>query len=136
VVAAVGNNYPKCTSGKNRTSYPGATTGVIGVAAVDAAFQHACFSNVGTYVDLAAPGVGILSTLPGGYAAWNGTSMATPHVAAAAAQIVQRRPYCTPDRVEAKLEATAVRLPFGTAGDPRRYGAGFVNPAAALRTAC
>jgi subtilisin family serine protease len=137
VVAAAGNNHGQCTSGKNRTSYPGATTGAIGVGAVDSNLQHACFSNTGSYVDLAAPGVGILSTLPNSqYAAWNGTSMATPHVAAAAALVLAKRPWCTPDRVEARLKATARRLPVGTAGDARRYGAGLVNPSAAVHGAC
>ena len=85
VVAAAGNNHGECTPYKNKTIYPGATTGAIGVAAVDSNFQHACFSNTGSYVDLAAPGVGILSTVIAagnpysyGYASWNGTSMATP----------------------------------------------------------
>jgi subtilisin len=38
------------------------------------------FSNIGPETDLAGPGVGIISTVPGGYAAWNGTSMATPAI--------------------------------------------------------
>lgn len=38
------------------------------------------FTNIGPETDLAGPGVGIISTVPGGYAAWNGTSMATPAV--------------------------------------------------------
>jgi subtilisin family serine protease len=137
VVAAAGNNHGECTDGKNATSYPGATTGAIGVGAIDSALQHACFSNTGSYVDLVAPGVSILSTVPpAGYAALNGTSMATPHVSAAAALVIARRPFCTPDRVEARLKATALRLPLGTAGDARRYGAGLVNPALALARNC
>lgn len=45
--------------------------------------SRADFSNFGAVIDVAAPGVGIYSTLPaGGYGTWNGTSMATPHVAA------------------------------------------------------
>lgn len=139
VVAAAGNNHGECTPYKNRTIYPGATTGAIGVAAVSSSFQHACFSNTGSYVDLAAPGVGITSTVtvrPNpynyGYASWDGTSMATPHVAAAAALVLAYRPVCTPDQVESRLETTAVRLPRYTAGDTRLYGNGLVDPAKAL----
>ncbi len=139
VVAAAGNNHGECTPYKNQTVYPGATNGAIGVAAVDSNLQHACFSNTGSYVDLAAPGVGIVSTVikaPNpysyGYATWDGTSMATPHVAAAAALLLAYRPACTPDQVESRLEATAVRLPRNTTGDVRLYGAGLVDPAKAI----
>jgi serine protease len=134
VVAAAGNNHGQCTTGRNRTVYPGATTGAIGVGAVDASFSHACFSNTGAYVDISAPGVGVLSTLPGDkYASWNGTSMATPHIAAAAALVLAYRPACTPDQVEYWLTSTARRLPLYTQGDARRYGAGLVDPAQALK---
>jgi subtilisin family serine protease len=139
VVAAAGNNHGGCTPYKNKTIYPGATTGAIGVAAVDSNLQHACFSNTGSYVDLAAPGVGILSTVivagnpyNYGYATWDGTSMATPHVAAAAALLLAYRPVCTPAQVESRLEATAVRLPRYSTGETRLYGAGLVDPAKAI----
>ena len=139
VVAAAGNNHGECTPYKNKTIYPGATTGAIGVAAVDSNLQHACFSNTGTYVDLAAPGVGIVSTVivagnpyNYGYASWDGTSMATPHVAAAAALLLSYRPVCTPAQVESRLETTAVRLPRYSAGETRLYGNGLVDPAKAL----
>jgi type VII secretion-associated serine protease mycosin len=133
VVAAAGNNHGQCTSGKNKTVYPGASTGAIGVGAVDSNLQHACFSNTGTYVDIAAPGVDILAPLPKNqYDSWDGTSMATPHIAAAAALVLAYRSTCTPDQVELRLESTARKLPLGTPGDTRRYGAGLVDPARAL----
>ena len=54
---------------------------VISVAAIDSTGKLASFSNYGkTTVDLGAPGVGVWSTIPGGYASYSGTSMATPHV--------------------------------------------------------
>ena len=70
-------------------SYPASyhSSNIISVAATDNKDALASFSNYGsTSVDLAAPGVGILSTLPGNtYGIYNGTSMATPHVSGAAA---------------------------------------------------
>jgi subtilisin family serine protease len=66
----------------------------------------------------------------------NGTSMATPHVSGAAALVLARRPWCTPDRVEARLKATAYRLPFNTAGTLRLYGSGLINPSLAVRGNC
>lgn len=91
VVAAAGNN------GGNVRHYPVAYPGVIGVTAVDGANRKADFANYGAeWVDLAAPGVGITSTMIGpqgsGYASWSGSSMATAFVSGAAALAYQRLP--------------------------------------------
>ena len=79
VVAAAGN------SGQNAKDYaPVNTPGVIGVAALDTLGRKAGFSNTVQDIRMAvaAPGVQIYSTIPGNqYASFNGTSMATPHVA-------------------------------------------------------
>lgn len=60
-------------------------SGVVVVSAGDSYHNRANFSNYGAGVDLMAPGVDILAAVPGGYARWSGTSMAAPHVSAAAA---------------------------------------------------
>lgn len=79
LVAAAGNSG-------DRVGYPAAFPGVIAVSAIDVSNIIAGFSCRGPEVELAAPGVDVLSTVPGGgYARFNGTSMACPHVAGAAA---------------------------------------------------
>jgi len=64
------------------------------------------FSNFGPDVDIAAPGVDILSTVRGGYARGYGTSVASPHVAGAAALFLVNHPDATPAEVKAHLLST------------------------------
>lgn len=80
-VAAAGNDNKNTDVSANYPSNYNVPN-VISVAAIDSQGNRASFSNYGaTTVDIAAPGVGILSTVPNsGYASYNGTSMATPHV--------------------------------------------------------
>src|SRR3990172_1094550 len=66
----------------------------------------ASFSNFGSVVDMAAPGVSIYSTYKnGGYATLSGTSMASPHVAGGAALFIASNPFSTPSDVKASLQS-------------------------------
>ena len=88
--------------------------------------HFATFSNFGAVVDLAAPGVCILSTaMGGGYVTMSGTSMAAPHVAGAAALYLQTHPAALPAEVRSALIAAAEPGPI--AGDPDAFHEGVVH---------
>jgi subtilisin family serine protease len=78
---------------------------IISVAATDHNDNLASFSNYGAeQVDLAAPGVDIISTVPGGrYSSMSGTSMAAPHVTGAAALVVSQYPEISNDELRLRL---------------------------------
>lgn len=129
VIAASGNN------GQNSPFYPAALEHVLAVSAVDAGGSPAGFSNHGYWVDVAAPGRDILSTVPQGYKTISGTSMAAPVVAGAAALIKAQFPNISPGQITARLKSTASAFNNLNPGDPRynRMGAGIVNPHQALQ---
>jgi subtilisin family serine protease len=135
VVAAMGNEYEE----GNPVEYPAAMPEVCAVGATDQLDHRAGFSNTGGHIDLVAPGVQILSTTPTyrydeadrNYAAWDGTSMASPHVAAAAALVLAKHPGSTPAQVVARLTSSADRV-AGQKKRDRSYGAGRLNCEAAL----
>jgi hypothetical protein len=135
VVAAMGN--------ENSTipSYPAALPGVVAVGATDLDDTRANFSNMGPHITLSAPGVGIWSTLPTypgqveagrprdtDYDAWAGTSMATPHVTAAAACAAAMKSGLSPADMMALL-MQAVDKVDDMAGEDftNEFGAGRLN---------
>lgn len=104
VVAAAGNDALNLDGGA-RVPATCPAEGVISVGASTPADRLAAFSNHGAIaVDLAAPGEAVLTTVPGGgHEAISGTSVAAPHVAAAAALLIGRDPTIDPGRVRQTL---------------------------------
>lgn len=107
-VAAAGNDG---LNNDTRNFYPAnyEVPNVLSVAAIDSKGMLASFSNYGaTKVHVAAPGVKVFSTvLKDGYAAYSGTSMATPHVAGVAALTVSWREFATVEEFKAHLIKTS-----------------------------
>lgn len=123
VVAAVGNE------GDDQVFYPARLEQTIAVAATSDRGRIATFSNWGPDVDIAAPGVGILSLSPGGsYVERSGTSMSTAHVSAAAALLLARWPHLNPEQVRSALMHTAIDV--DSRGWDPHSGAGFVQVSA------
>jgi hypothetical protein len=118
-------------------SYSRTTSNVLAVAATDASDRLAGFSNFGALsVDLAAPGVSILSTTPGNsYTRFSGTSMAAPHVAGAAALLLASDPALTLAQLKDRLLSSvdplgslAGRVRTGGRLNVNRALAGFTPP--------
>ncbi len=122
IVAAAGNSGPNNDS----VGYPARYDSVIAVSAIDAGGNIANFSSRGSQVDLAAPGVNILSTLPGNrYGHKNGTSMATPHVTGAAALAISSHRFTRAETIRTILFQSADNL--GISGRDDEYGHGLVD---------
>ncbi|MFH0882430.1 MAG: S8 family serine peptidase [bacterium] len=104
LLAAAGND------GSTSRNYPAAYENVVAVGATDPTGALAYFSNRGDWVDLAAPGTGILSTSIQGYKYLDGTSMATPLTAGIAALVRAQDPSADPAVVRARIGQGAVPL--------------------------
>ena len=142
VVVAAGN------SNANAANFsPASCSGVITVAATNRSGGRAYYSNFGSIVAVAAPGGdvrtssanGILSTLNAGttapgadsYAYYQGTSMATPHVAGVVALMLAKNPALTPDEVATRLKASTRAFPATCS----QCGTGIVDASAAVDAA-
>lgn len=108
LITAAGNEGP----GENNVTYPARYAETIAVSAINEAGRMPRFASRGPEVDLIAPGVDIYSTWPAGrYRDLNGTSMASPHAAGAAALLLALNPDWGPTRIKDKLIQSGVRLP-------------------------
>ncbi|WP_307041503.1 S8 family peptidase [Agromyces ramosus] len=136
-VIAAGNDGPA----DNTVSTPGCAPAALTVGAVDRDDTTALFSSrgpvAGTHVlkpEITAPGVGISAAATGGrgvyaYRSMSGTSMATPHVAGAAAIVKQRHPEWTGEQIKAALVSSAeTDIP----GDVRETGGGLLDVSTAI----
>ncbi|WP_425579606.1 type VII secretion-associated serine protease mycosin [Streptomyces coacervatus] len=127
IVAAAGNDG---ADGKSADTYPASYPGVLAVAASDRNDERAYFSQAGDFVDVAAPGVDMVSTVPkGGQCSADGTSFAAPYVAGVAALLKEKHPGWKASQIATRIEETAQRPSRG----PNRYiGWGVIDPVAAL----
>ncbi|MCG7499402.1 S8 family peptidase [Vibrio sp. Of7-15] len=150
IVAASGNDNT------SRHFYPASYDGVISVGATDRNNNRSWYSNYGTALDIAAPGGdtnkdldfnghvdGVLSTLvtkvAGHRAAttsyYDGTSMATPHVAGVLALMRAVHPSITPDQVDRLISSGQITTDLGNAGRDDLYGHGLIDAFKAVREA-
>lgn len=150
VVAAAGN------ANNSQLHYPASYDGVISVSATDFANNRAPYSSFGRRVDVAAPGGsvgadlngdgygdGILSTLVNdssgsrtpAYNFYQGTSMATPHIAGVLALMRAVYPELSPDDVDGLLSTGAITTDIGAAGRDDYFGHGLIDALKAVQAA-
>ena len=105
-VVAAGNDNTDAS-----TKSPASAADAVTVGATTSGDARSSFSNYGNVLDIFAPGSSIYSSTinsSGSYASWSGTSMATPHVAGAAALYLSANPTATPAQVLSALTTTAI----------------------------
>ncbi|RKT07247.1 type VII secretion-associated serine protease mycosin [Streptomyces sp. 3211.6] len=127
VIASAGNDG---LSGEKRRTYPAAFPGVLAVASSDRNNERAAFSQPGDFIGIAAPGVDMVSTVPGfGQCIDNGTSFSAPYVAGVAALLLAKHPDWTAQQVVWQIQNTAER---SVKGRDDYVGWGVVDPVRAL----
>ncbi|KPI33769.1 Type VII secretion system peptidase S8A, mycosin-1 [Actinobacteria bacterium OV450] len=127
VVASAGNDG---MSGEKRKTYPAAFPGVLAVASSDRNNERAAFSQPGDFIAVAAPGVDMVSTVPGfGQCIDNGTSFSAPYVAGVAALLRAKHEDWTPQEIIWQIEGTAER---SVNGRDDYVGWGVVDPVRAV----
>ncbi len=109
--------------------FPASYNHVIAVAATSSNDKKAWFSNYGDWVDVAAPGVDIYSTVPGNerYAHFSGTSMACPLVAGLAGLMKSRNPFAEPDDIELCLKESCEDIHASNPDYINLLGSGRIN---------
>lgn len=117
----------------NEIEYPAGFSNVLAVGATDSGDNVAYFSARNSTVKVSAPGQRVFSTIPGGYASWDGTSFSAPHVSALAALIFSANPSLTNLQTGNIIVSTAKDL--GPAGRDDGYGYGRIDAYAALAAA-
>ncbi|MBA2809385.1 type VII secretion-associated serine protease mycosin [Streptomyces sp. KM273126] len=127
IVAAAGNDG---ADGKKADTFPASYPGVLAVAASDRNDERAFFSQAGDFVDVAAPGVSMVSTVPkSGQCTADGTSFAAPYVAGVAALLKEKHEDWSAAKIATRIQETAQRPARG----PNPFiGWGVVDPVAAL----
>ncbi len=138
VTYAAGKGVVLCAAAGNEgdqvpqpASYPAMCPETIAVAATDVNNAVPVWSSKGAYVDIAAPGVAVTSTYKDGYyVTWSGTSMATPHVAGAAALLIANGNSAAATRT--KLESTADDI--NAVGEDDATGSGLLDVDEAIVT--
>lgn len=132
--AASSGTYFVASAGNTGGSvlFPAASDHAFAVSAVTSTNVIASFSSRGPEVDFAAPGSGIVSTMPGGgYGSKSGTSMAAPHVAGVIALLLGRDPALTANGVRQRLQDGALDL--ATSGFDNNTGFGLVRATNSLQ---
>jgi membrane-anchored mycosin MYCP len=123
LVAAVGNRADQGAV----PSFPASYDGVLGVGSINIEGVRARDSQIGSYVDLVAPGQDVVAaSRVAGHHYWAGTSFAAPFVSGVAALVRSAHPELNAQQVMARLLATADPAPGGR--NSLEYGAGIVDP--------